>query len=159
MLFIVFFIGEALAVMSSFIYQYDFAKRLVISQCNHVCRLHDNGLKDEAAIRATRIWNYIDCCDNERYLWSIMASVLDWMFVDTQNFNSFRFQYANVRVRFAGDSTTYEGCDTTAMQFAWCLARSLNRNYEDALVWSKDRLRWEAVAKVRSSRRCKLVDR
>lgn len=145
--------------MSSFIYKFEFAKNVVASQCCAVNRLMDDRRTIEAMMRATRLWNYIDCCEDPEYLWAIMASGCDYLFENDQDFNSMQFVYCNIRIRFAGDDTIYDRECSSARNAAWWLAKIHNKNPEDALYWRTRTKRWESVAMTVSSRQCRLIGR
>lgn len=143
--------------MNSFIYNFSFAKRLVASQCIDIGKLFDSDQVQAALIRATRLWNYIDCCEDPEYLWAIMASGCDYLFDNPRNFNSIQFTYRSVRIRFRGDQRVFELCGCNVLAAAWRIAKQHKLDVEDSLYWNSTEKAWLRVITVRISLRLKPV--
>lgn len=66
--------------------------KIVVSQSQKIRQLIDSGKYTEALIRATRLWDAIDCKPTHpEYLWCVMAGIVPEVFSDPKNLDSVMF--------------------------------------------------------------------
>jgi hypothetical protein len=77
---------------------------IVISQCKKINELWQTGHRRAALLRATRLWNVIDCRRDVKpeYMWTIMLGMIPFVFDDPRKANSLKFCYPVWRCAFNG---------------------------------------------------------
>lgn len=127
------------------LHDWEFAKRLVVSQCAKVRSLLSSGRIFEARVRATRLWNVIDYCPEPRYLLCVMIGEVPEVFEDKNDVNSLLRAYGNWRVRQADSEEQFTGEAASPIQVAWKAARLLGCEVSDFVYWSTRSKCWLPV--------------
>jgi hypothetical protein len=70
-------------------------QQIVINQCKKISELWQTGHRRAALLRATRLWNVIDCRRDVKpeYMWTIMLGMVPFCFADSRRANSLKFTY------------------------------------------------------------------